>query len=98
MDIQKLIADAQARADANGDGKLTPEDLTTLAERHGLDHNTVDNLKAKSDLNGDGNISLDDLKSVANNAGNAIKDASEHAAGMIDNIKDKLFGDNHPDN
>ena len=98
MDIQKLIADAQARADANGDGKLAPEDLTALAERHGLDHTAVDNLKAKSDLNGDGNISLDDLKSVANNAGNAIKDASEHASGMINNIKDKLFGDNHPHN
>lgn len=81
MDIQKIIADAQAKADANGDGKLSIEDLDHLAQKHGLDPKVLDGFKAKADANGDGRVGLEDLQSGVGQLGN-----------MATTFKDKLFG------
>ena len=81
MDIQKVIADAQAKADANGDGKLSVEDLDALAKEHGIDPKVLDGVKAKADANGDGRIGFEDLKSGVGQLGD-----------MVAGLKDKLFG------
>ena len=81
MDIHKIIADAQAGADANGDGKLSLEDLDHLAQKHGLDPKALDGFKAKADANGDGRIGFEDLQSGVGQLGN-----------MATTFKDKLFG------
>ena len=81
MDIQKIITDAQTKADANGDGKLSTEDIDTLAEKHGIDSRVVDTLKAKADANGDGRLGVEDLQSGAAQLGD-----------MATSFKDKLFG------
>lgn len=82
MDISKLLDDAKARADVNGDGKLSAEDLEALRDKHGLDSNLVDDLKAKADASGDGKLDFEDIKASAANLGDAMN-----------NFKDKLFGD-----
>ncbi len=81
MDFQKMLADAQAKADTNGDGKLTMDDVDALAKRHGIDPKMVDDLKTKGDVNGDGKVDLEDLKAGFGNAGTMFEDA-----------KSKLFG------
>ena len=81
MNIQHMINDAKAQADANGDGKLTHDDLSALAEKHGIDQATTDSLTAKADANGDGKMDLEDLKAGLGNA-----------SGMLGDIKDRLFG------
>ena len=48
MDFQKLLTDAQAKADANGDSKLTADDIQALASQYGLDQSLVDGLKLAS--------------------------------------------------
>ena len=82
MDIQKIIADAQAKADANGDGKLSTEDLNHLAKEHGIDPKVLDGFKAKADANGDGRLGLEDIQAGVGNIG-----------GMVEGLKDKFFGD-----
>lgn len=101
MSLPQFLSDAQHKADANGDGKLSFEDIQALASQHGLDRTILDDLKAKNDVNNDGKIDLEDLKSTAakfnfedmqRHAGNAFEDASKNAGEMFDNAKDKLFG------
>lgn len=82
MDLSKLLEDAKARADVNGDGKLTVQDLEALRDQHGLDSKLVDDLKAKADASGDGKLGFDDIKAGAANLGEAMN-----------NFKDKFFGD-----
>ena len=90
MDIQKLLADAQAKADTNGDGKLTADDLQALASQHGVDQSLVDGLKAKGDVNGDGKVDLEDIKAAAGKFN--LGGATEQAQGVIGGLKDKFFG------
>ncbi len=81
MDIQKIIADAQAKADANGDGKLSVDDLDELAQKHGIDPQILEGFKQKADANGDGRIGFEDLQSGVGQLGT-----------MVNDLKDKLFG------
>ena len=57
-----LIDDIKAKADKNGDGKASKEDLESL--RDGNNDGVIDKLKSIADQNGDGKISLDDVKSI----------------------------------
>lgn len=108
MHIQQLLAEAQAKADSNNDGKLSLDDLKTLADEHGLDGSFLDSLKAKADTNNDGRLSVDDIstavagasKRASNTAedakehvGNFAEDAEHHIGNMVDTVKEKLFGD-----
>lgn len=81
MDIQKIINDAKSKADSNGDGKLSVEDLDDLAKKHGIDPKVLDGFKQKADANGDGRIGFDDIQSGAGQLG-----------GMVNDLKGKLFG------
>lgn len=110
MDIQHLLAEAQAKADSNNDGKLSIDDLKALLNEHGLDSQLLDSLKAKVDTNDDGRLSIDDLSTALSNAsqhlgntlhdtkdnaGNFIDDAQHHVGNVVDTVKDTLFGDTH---
>lgn len=107
MNVQQLLAEAQARADANGDGKLSLDDLKALADEHKLDNNFVDDLRSKVDMDADGKLELDDakkaLEDAGSRAGELFDDAKKHvgdfaedthknATTMVDDVKDKLFG------
>lgn len=74
MNIQSIIAEAQARADANDDGKLTIKDIESMAEDHGIDKSTVDSLKQKADANGDGKLDPSDLSHLMQQAGTFMSD------------------------
>ncbi len=92
MDIQKLIEDARAKADVNGDGKLTFDDLSELASKHGIDGKVVDDLKAKSDTNGDGKVDINDLQAGLGELKTTLGDAAKDPAGFVDDLKNTLFG------
>ncbi len=81
MDAQDILAEAQARADSNGDGKLNVRDLDALRQRYKLDETFVDELKTRSDANGDGKVEVNDLKAGLGN----FRD-------MFTNSRNKLFG------
>jgi hypothetical protein len=73
-----LFDDIKAKADTNGDGKITAADLEGLKD--GVNNDTLDQLKAKADSNGDGRLDLADLK-----------DAGSDIGGTLASPKDKLF-------
>lgn len=72
-----LVDDLQAKADVNGDGKLSVEDLEALKD--GVNNEQLDQLKSLADQNGDGKIDLEDAKNFDFN-------------GVVDAVKDKLGG------
>jgi len=72
-----LVDDLQAKADVNGDGKLSVEDLEALKD--GANNEQLDQLKSLADQNGDGKIDLEDAKNFDFN-------------NVIDAVKDKLGG------
>lgn len=57
-----LLEDIQAKADANGDGKLSMEDLQNM--RDSLPEGKFEELSAKADANGDGKVSFEDVKDM----------------------------------
>lgn len=68
-----LLDDIQAKADANGDGKINADDLNSLKDQ--LPTDLFDQVKGKLDASGDGKVGLDDLKSIDFNAlGDQAKD------------------------
>lgn len=67
-----LLEDAKARADANGDGKLTADDLKALGEQF-KNNDTLKQLQAKADANNDGKVDLSDAKDLLGNIGNLFK-------------------------
>ncbi len=81
MNIQSIIAEAHARADANDDGKLSIKDIESMTNDHGFDKNTVDSLKKRADSNGDGKVSPEDIGHVLQNPG-----------ALVDGLKDLLHG------
>jgi hypothetical protein len=81
MNIQSIIAEAHARADANNDGKLTVGDIESMANDHGIDKTVVDALKKHADTNGDGKVSPEDIGHVLQNP-NAF----------VTNLKDAFLG------
>lgn len=72
-----LFDDIKAKADVNGDGKITPEDLEALKD--GANNEKLDQLKGLADQNGDGKIDLADIKGFKFD-------------NVIDNAKDKFGG------
>lgn len=92
MDVQKLLAGVQAKADANGDGKITVDDVQAFAGQYGVDQKLVDGLKAKADANGDGKVDLEDIKAATEQF--HLDQAASEAQGVLGDLKDKLFGDN----
>ncbi len=71
-----LIDDLKARADQNGDGKISKEDLENLQDK--LPKDQLEKLKGIADQNGDGKIDMNDVKNL---------DLGDIAS----SIKDKLF-------
>lgn len=69
-----IIDDIKARVDANGDGKISKEDLESL-QAEGENNQIIEKLKEFADQNGDGSISLDDIKSIdLGSVGDTIKE------------------------
>ncbi len=81
MNIQSVIAEAQARADANGDGKLSADDIQSLGNDNGIDQGIIDKLKEHADANGDGKIDPSDIGHALQNPGT-----------LIDSLKDLFSG------
>lgn len=81
MDLPAVLAEAQARADANGDGKLTLDDVNELAQDHNLGPEFIESLKAHADANGDGKLSPEDVTSSMTDIG-----------GKMSDLKNKFFG------
>jgi uncharacterized protein (DUF2141 family) len=81
MNIQSILAEAQARADANGDGKLSTHDIETMADDHGFSRDIIAKLKAHADANGDGSISPDDIGQALQNPGLFIDQLKETITG-----------------
>lgn len=76
-----IFDDIQQKADINGDGKLTTEDLDQLREKYGLDDRKIADLRATADANGDGKLDVDDLKTAFGNFGTTAE-----------TLKDRFFG------
>ena len=72
-----LLDDLQAKADLNGDGKLSVEDLENLKD--GVNNEELEKLKGLADQNGDGKIDFEDAKSF-------------NFDNVVDVVKDKLSG------
>ena len=83
MNIQSLIAEVHARADANHDGKLSKADIESMADDHGIDKSTVDSLKQKADANGDGKLDPSDITPVLQQAGDMLGDLKNKVSGRL---------------
>ncbi len=57
-----LVEEVQKLADANGDGKLSVEDLGSLKEKFPDQSELLDKAKGIADQNGDGKIDLADVQ------------------------------------
>lgn len=78
--MNDLLKALQERADANGDGAITADDLGALREQFG-NNDLLSALQDKIDTTGDGKISLNDASGLLGNLGDALG-----------GLKDKLFG------
>lgn len=56
-----LFDEIKAKADANGDGALTLDDLSELQQNHPELGAQLDQLKQQADANGDGKIDFNDI-------------------------------------
>ncbi|HMS93240.1 MAG TPA: EF-hand domain-containing protein [Candidatus Saccharibacteria bacterium] len=72
-----LLDDLKAKADVNGDGKLSAEDLASLKDK--ISPEQFDQLKQLADRNDDGSINFDDVKSL-------------DLGGIVDDIKGAVGG------
>lgn len=68
-----LLDDIKAKADANGDGKLSVDDLTELKDK--LPSDKLDELRQLADQNDDGKINVEDLKNF--NIGDVLGNAKD---------------------
>lgn len=57
-----LLDDIKAKADLNGDGKVSVEDLEALKD--GVNNDKVEQLKKIADQNGDDKIDVEDIKNI----------------------------------
>lgn len=81
MNINDLLSDAKARADVNGDGKLSLQDIESLRDKFGIDTKHFDTLRSKLDASGDGKLDINDLAGGLGSIG-----------GTINDLKEKFFG------
>ena len=63
-----FIDDIEAKADANGDGKLTYEDLEHLKASHPEVSEHLTKLQAQADANDDGKVDLSDARRLLGEA------------------------------
>jgi Ca2+-binding EF-hand superfamily protein len=68
-----LIDELKKKADQNGDGRISKEDLDELKGGNDGDNIWLDKLKAQADQNGDGKIGLDDFSGLHDSLG-GLKD------------------------
>lgn len=66
-----VLDDIKAKVDANGDGKLSLDDLNELKDK--LPTDKFDELKNMADQNDDGKVNFDDVKNL--DFGDLINDA-----------------------
>lgn len=66
----------KAKADINGDGKLSKEDIDSLKDK-GLPQDAIEKLKGLADHNDDGKINLDDIKN------NGLTDVKDKLTGLF---------------
>ena len=78
-----LFDDIKAKADANGDGKISLDDLESF--KGGDNDNIIDELKEKF-LGSDGKISIDDLANLN------LDTIKKNAGDVVDNVKSSLGG------
>jgi hypothetical protein len=57
-----LLDDIKAKADLNGDGKVSVEDLEALKD--GVNNDKLEQLKKIADQNGDDKIDVEDIKNI----------------------------------
>lgn len=74
-----LIDDIKAKADQNGDGKLSADDLESL--KNGANNGQLDKLKDLADQNDDGKLGVDDIKGF--DFGKTISDAKDSLGGLF---------------
>lgn len=67
-----FIDDIKAKADANGDGKLTFEDLEHLKESHPEANEQLSKLQTRADANDDGKIDFSDARGMFDDAMNNL--------------------------
>ncbi len=76
-----LLDDLKSKADANGDGKITKDDLDALANDNSDLKDQVEKLKTLADQNEDGKLSMDDTKNI--DFGNLIDSAKDSLGGLF---------------
>jgi hypothetical protein len=87
-----LLEDLQTKADVNGDGSLSPEDLTSIGEQNGLDAQALEDLKSKLDPNGDGAFNLQDIQdSLGGNLPDLGNVTEGGFGGIIEQIKNRFL-------
>lgn len=74
-----LLDDLKAKADLNGDGKLTAEDIEQL--KGTINGEQLDKLKQLADQNDDGKLNLDDIKGI--DLGNIASDVKDRLGGLF---------------
>ena len=74
-----LADDLKAKADLNGDGKLSAEDLESLKD--GANNEQIEKIKEFADQNGDGKVDLEDVKNI--DLGNLANTVKEHLGGLF---------------
>ncbi len=57
-----LFDDIKAKADANGDGKITKDDIDDLKNTFDTYSKQLENLRGIADSNGDGKIDMKDIQ------------------------------------
>lgn len=76
-----FLDDLKSKADANGDGKITKDDLDALANDHGDLKDQVEKLKSLADQNEDGKLSIDDAKNI--DFGDLMNNAKDSLGGLF---------------
>ncbi len=74
-----LLEDLKAKADANGDGKLSMDDLASLKDK--ISPEQFDQLKSLADRNSDGSINFDDIKGL--DLGSVFNDVKDKFTGLF---------------
>ena len=78
-----LLDDLQAKADLNGDGKLSMDDLASAKDK--LTPEQWDKLQEIGDRNGDGKVDMADLKEF--NIGDVVNDIKDSLGGFFGDKK-----------
>lgn len=78
-----LLDDLQAKADLNGDGKLSMDDLASAKDK--LAPEQWDKLQEIGDRNGDGKVDMADLKEL--NLGDVVNDIKDNLGSFFGDKK-----------